>query len=58
MRTRTPPRREREVLVMVAASLSNREIAARLGLALGTVRSYRERLRARGYLPKRGDAVG
>jgi DNA-binding NarL/FixJ family response regulator len=55
---RMPPPRERMVLVLAMSGLSNREIARALGLAAGTVKAYKERLRARGWLPRRGDAPG
>lgn len=38
-------RREREVLVLLADGLTNKEMAARLGVSVRTIETYRERLK-------------
>jgi len=45
--------RERQVATLIAAGLVNKEIAARLGLTVGTVKDYVHRLLRKTHLPNR-----
>jgi DNA-binding NarL/FixJ family response regulator len=46
-------RREREIATLIADGLSNKEIAARLGLTLGTVKHYVHQILEKTGLPSR-----
>jgi DNA-binding CsgD family transcriptional regulator len=49
--------REREVVLLVAGGCSDKEIAQRMGLSLGTVKTYLGRVYRRNELKNRAHAV-
>jgi DNA-binding NarL/FixJ family response regulator len=58
----TPPgphltRREQEILVLVGEGLSNKDIARRLGISLGTTKSHVHNLLGKLSVPRRAEAM-
>ncbi|HEY8352667.1 MAG TPA: helix-turn-helix transcriptional regulator, partial [Sphingomonadales bacterium] len=49
--------REREIVHLVAAGLSSKEIALKLDLALGTVKTYRKRIHRKLGAVSRSDMI-